>query len=171
MELTLPSGHKVQIRDQFTRGDRREAQRGLVVVRQPDGTSRMEGSPFTDIAGRILRRMIVSWDFPGIPVPSQAAGDHLQENLLDNLDDDDWETLERAVAPWVNRIIRTQDGGLLTHVPTGIKVQVSSPADAVKLAALDEFEAEDAGPKTTGSQLTATSSPASPALPGPTTTG
>jgi hypothetical protein len=145
MDVTLPSGHKAVLRDVFQRGDRREAQRGIVVVISPDGSRRLEGSIQSDIAGRIIRRMLVSWDFDGQPTPGQAVSDHLAEGILDALSDDDAEALEKAVRPWTDRVLRVEAAGVFTHVPTGIRVLAASPADSEKLAALPEFSREDDG--------------------------
>lgn len=169
MEVTLPSGNKVTLRDQFMRGDRREAERALVIVRSPDGSSRMEGSPFSDVAERILRSMIIAWDFG--PAPREAQS-HLQERMFDNLSDDDFTALQKVVAPWANRIVLGATAGSFTHVPTGVTVIVTSPEAQQKLAAHPDFTSGDEdGPKQIGSPPTATPSSGSPELAGPTTTG
>lgn len=149
MIVTLPSGHTATFRDVFQRGDRRDAQRAIVIVISPDGSRRMEGSVKTEIAGRIIRRMLVSWDFDGQPVPSQAATAELGDLMLDALNDEDAEALEAAVEPWVERVLKTDAATPgFVHTATGIRVTVVRPEDAAKLASLEGWAAEDgADPK------------------------
>lgn len=171
MEVTLPSGYTATLRDAFLRGDRRDAQRALKVVISADGSRMIEGSIKTEIAGRILRRMLVSWTVPQ-PLPSQAAAEHLAENILDMLSDEDAEALERAVDPWIERVLRADSAQVLTHSATGIRVTVVRPEDAAKLAELDGWsrEAGEADPKP-ASLPTGTSSSESRELNGPTASG
>ena len=166
MDVTLPSGQTVTLRDVFTRGDRVEAQRGLSVVVQPDGTQRLDGATTSEVAGRILRQMITGWSFPG-PWPAQAGTRELGDRILNDLTDDDATALEDAIDPWVKRVTRPS-GRVLTHVPSGIKVTPVTAGDAAKLAELPDFEAADGeGPK---SRPSGTSTSESLALPGPAET-
>jgi hypothetical protein len=166
MELTLPSGKKVTLRDQFLRGDRVEAQRGIVLVRNADGSSRSDGSMQSEISARILRRMILGWDYG--PPPSQQSKE-LADRTFNSLDDDDWMALDRWAAPYANRVIGR--AGDLTHAATGVPVSVTAPGGLEKLLATGEFtRSDEPGPKPPVPSSTGISSSESPALPGPTTT-
>lgn len=166
MEVTLPSGHTAVFRDQFLRGDRREAQRGIVVVISADGSRRLEGSIGSEIASRVIRRMLVSWSFENVPVPGQAQSEFLAEQILDGLDEADAAALEKAVQPWVARVLRVDAAEPFTHVATGVQVMPVNQADAEKLAGHPDFTREGEADPKPGSGSTAISSPASLASPG-----
>ncbi len=167
MKVTLPkSGQVAEFRDVFTRGDRMEALRGLKIIIQPDGTRLMDGTMTSDIAGRLIRSMLVS--LSGSPPFSEMSED-LANRAMDALDDEDAETLEKAVGPWVARVMR-RDQPSWKHVASGAMVQPQTAADEAKLAASGDFAREDEGPKP-ASAPTGISSSASPALPGPEATG
>jgi hypothetical protein len=167
MEVPLPSGNKVVFRDVLLRGDIREARRGMVFVTAPDGSRRTDGAFLDDLTGRVIARMFVSWDYPADL--RNAQGDHLQQQILDQLDSDDYAALEQAVGPWVQRIIRIgQQAWQFTHAATGVTVDVTDEDKAQALAVSPDFtQVEGAGPKLTGRSLTAISGPGSPAQSGP----
>jgi hypothetical protein len=169
VRVALPSGHTAEFRDKFLRGDRREAEKGIVVVISPDGSRRMEGSVASMITGRIIRQMLVGWSFePGAyPLPSQCSTQDLAEGVLDKLDDDDYDAMAKAVGPWAEKVLQVDRGTVLTHGPTGIKVQPVNPADGDKLASLPDFTRDEVPDPKTGSESTAITSSASPAPPGP----
>lgn len=172
MQVPLPSGHTAEFRDVFMRGDRREAEKGIVIVISPDGSRLVEGSMAGMVSARIVRRMLVGWSFDAgtYPLPSQCSTDDLAEAVLDKLEDDDWDALQKAVGPWVEKVMNVDRGRVFTHVPTGIRVLAASPADSGRLAALPDFAAEEGPDPKTGSAPTGSSSSASPALSGPPTT-
>lgn len=168
MEVALPSGGVAVFRDSMLRGDRRTARKAMVFVISPDGSRRSDGSLIDNVTDAVIRRMLVSWPFG--PVPGDAQSDDLALQMLDRLDDDDYEVLEKAVGPWVERVMRTGRNAAFTHVPTGVLVEPVNPAEAARLAAHADFLKVDDGsdPKQGGSGSTATSSSDVPALTGPT---
>jgi hypothetical protein len=161
VEVSLPSGHTATLRDQFMRGDRRDAEHGIVIVVNADGSRRIEGGLASSVTGRILRRMIVAWSYPDRPVPSAAGTDELGQRILDGLPDDDAEALERAIDPWVQRVIAPNRGPEITHIPTGVKLRLVNPEDAAKLDGYEEeFTVTGAdGPKSTPTGITSAQSP------------
>lgn len=165
MQITLPSGNTAEFRDQFLRGDARNARKGMVFVISADGSRRTDGSFMDEITGRVISSMLVAWSFG--PKPSEAATDDLRQRILDQLDEDDYAALEKAVGPWVERVMRRDNTQVFTHTASGIKVTPVIQADGDRLAALPDFTVEDdgAGPKagsTPALPPTGTSSSANP---------
>ena len=172
MQVTLPSGNTAEFRDTLLRGDMRDARKGIVVVIGPDGTRTSDGSFLDEITGRLITRMMVAWslDSGQFPLPSSCQSEHLAQQVLDKLPDDDYAALEAAVGPWVERLLnRQQKTTAFTHV-TGVRVEPATPADAEKLAAMDDWTREDGPDPKTGSSPTGITSSAGPALNGPSTT-
>ncbi len=166
MEVTLPSGHKATFRDTLMRGDIREARRGMVFVTSADGSRRTDGAFLDDLTGRVIARMFVSWDFPGMDLRN-AQGEHLAQQILDGLDSEDYAALEEAVGPWVQRMLKIgQSGYSFTHNETGVRVDISDSEQAAKLAASPDFTAiEGTGPKAPRTAITGSASPGGPETP------
>ena len=163
MKVTLPSGGEAEFRDTLLRGDARAARSKMVVVISPDGSRRMEGTVTDDVTGELIRQMLIAW--PRGALPREAATDDLAQRMLDGLDDEDYGVLEKAVGPWVERILRRGSAtSVFTHKATGIRVEPANPDDAAKLDLSSEFEREaadeGAGPKSKGSAITSSGSPA-----------
>jgi hypothetical protein len=165
MEIVLPSGHKVTLKDKLKRGDRVDGEQAVAIVIGADGSRRVDGAIASAVTARLLRRAILWWDFDG-PWPSQASSFELGQRILDDLDEDDAAALEAAVEPWVQKVLAPNRGNTVTHIPTGVQMRLVNPDDAAKLAAYqDEFTVpESTGPKSSGTGIT---SPGSPALSGP----
>ena len=110
MEVKLPSGGTVHLRDTFLRGDRRHARPGNKVVFGPNGNYTQLPSD-DEVIGRILQSVITGWDLPH-PIPSSAPNDETAQKILDQLPDDDYEVLSQAVRPFFDRVMRTgkEDG-------------------------------------------------------------
>jgi hypothetical protein len=171
MDVALPSGETATFRDVMLRGDIREARRGMVFVTGPDGSRRTDGAFLDDLKGRIIARMFVSWTYPHDL--RNAQGEHLQQQILDQLDSDDYAALEDAVDPWVQRVLRMgRTGYRFSHNATGVVFEVTDPGEAQKLAASpDVTMIEDAtGPKLPALSATGTGSQALPAPNGQETT-
>ncbi len=160
MEVTLSGGRTAVFRDQFLGGDRREAKRGLKVVISPDGSRMVEGTIADDVSARLIRRMLVSWDIPGTPVPGDASSEFLAQQILDGLDEADLAVLEKAVAPWAARVMRQEGQVVFTHVASGAQVTGVNPGDAEKLAGSGEFTREGDADPNPGSTPSAISSSA-----------
>jgi hypothetical protein len=170
MDVALPDGQSATFRDVLMRGDIREAKRGMVFITNADGSRRTDGALMEDLTGRVIARMLVSWTLPGKPVPGQAQGEHLQQQILDNLDDGTWSALEAAVAPWVQRILQVNRvTHSFIHTASGEVFDVTDPDQAQRLAASPDFTAiESPDPKLRGAKAIGTSSSASED--GPTST-
>jgi hypothetical protein len=166
MRVELSGGHYAEFRDQFLRGDRRAARKGMIFVTSADGSQRVEGSLIDDLTGRVITRMLVGWDLDLTP-PGHASTEDLAQNILDQLDDDDAAILEAAVGPWVEKIVKRRQAETWTHKATGIVFELAHPADAEKLAVSPDFErsAGEDDPKP-GSAPSAISSSASRARTG-----
>ena len=171
MQVALPSGHTATFRDTLLRGDVREARRGMTFVIGPDGTRTSDGSFLDGVTGRIITRMLTGWD-NGMTLPSQCSTDELSQQVLDGLDDEDYAALEKAVGPWVERVLSRGKTETWRHVATGIRFELVNQADAAKLAGNPEFarEADEGADPKTSSAPTAISSSASPAANGLTET-
>ncbi len=169
MKVALPSGGTAEFRDTLLRGDVRDARKGIVVVIGPDGSQRSDGSITDEITGRMIRKMLISWDV-GQPLPRDAQTDDLAQAILDKLPDEDYEALEKAVGPWVEKVMRRRAGVTFVHGATGARVEAASPKDEALLAGSPEFSREgDTDPKS-ASPRSVTSSSASQEPDGPEST-
>ena len=106
LDITLPSGHHVTLRDTFMRGDVVAARKALKFDMDADGTRHMDLSVDEAVNGAIMRAMIIGWDFPS-PLPREAATAELADGVLNTvLDADDDEALTRALRPWYLKVMR-----------------------------------------------------------------
>lgn len=105
MEVKLPSGGTVHLRDTFKRGDRRRARPGNKVIFGTNGNYTQLPSD-DEVIGRILQSVITGWDLPH-PVPANAPNDEAAQRILDELDDDDYEVLAEAVRPFFDKVMRS----------------------------------------------------------------
>lgn len=162
MQVTLPSGNTVDFRDVMMRRDIREVQRGTKFVTGPDGSRVTDAAFLSDLAGRIVTTMIISWSF-GSPTPRDCNGEDLAQRRMDEvLDGPDWISLQMAVAPWMDQALEMPTTArTVVHNGTGLRLQAVNEADAAKAIASGEFsQPGGAGPKST---LTGTTSAALPA--------
>lgn len=147
MRVALPSGATAEFRDTLMRGDVRDARKAIKVVISPDGTRTSDGSFIDDITGRLITRMLVAWD-NGQPLPSSCQTDDLAQAILDGLDEADYEVLEKAAGPWVERILRQSNAEVYKHNVTGVQVTPVTASDGEKLAADPDWTREgEADPK------------------------
>lgn len=167
MDVTLPSGHIAKFRDRMMRGDIRECRRGMVFITNADGSRRTDGAFLDDLTGRVIARMMIDWDLPGMPRLGDAQGER-QQQILDMLDEDDALALEMAVGPWVDRILKMNRGVYaFSHTSSGVRVEVTDPEQAAKLSASGDFTVLESPDPKLKSLATGTSTPASPAPSGP----
>jgi len=172
MHVPLPSGKSATFRDTLLRGDIRGARKGMVFLINADGSRRSDGSFLDIVTGNIIRAMLVAWDYGELP--RNAQSDELAQQMLDQLPEDDYAALERAVGPWVERVMRmNRQDNTFIHTATGVRVTPVTEEDGARLAASGEFTAEGAGPKPAPISSGTTSSPAisgaAPSGPGETT--
>ena len=142
MKVDLPSGGTAEFRDTLLRGDVRDARKGIVVVIGPDGSQRSDGSLTDEITGRIIRKMLISWEGTGQPLPRDAQTDDLAQAILDRLPDEDYEAMEKAVGPWVEKVMRRRAGVTFVHGATGARVEAATPKDEALLTTSPEFSRE-----------------------------
>lgn len=141
MEVTLPSGGKATFRDVLLRGDIRTARKGMVFLINADGSRRSDGSFLDTVTGNMIRSMLVEWTLG--PKPGDAQSEELAQQILDQLPEDDYAALEKAVGPWVERVMRMgQQDSVLVHSATGVRVTPVSADDAARLLESGDFARE-----------------------------
>ena len=152
-----------EFRDRMSRGDIVAARKAMVFVTGPDGTRRLEGDFIDRVTAAVIKQMLVAWDSTGLPTPAQIHTAELWEGVLNKLDGDDADALDKAVGPWVERVMRTARSTApgFVHNATGIRVEVAEQ-DAAALVASGEFTREQVDDPKNGSPGTGTSSSASP---------
>jgi hypothetical protein len=99
MDVTLPSGAVVTLRDKLTAKDKFAVQ--AAVHFSLDTTTGMQvstGSILNDMRNALLKTIITSWTF-GTLIPSAAA-----EDTLADLDLDDYDALADAVEPLLQKV-------------------------------------------------------------------
>lgn len=166
MHVDLPSGHYAEFRDTMLRGDMRRARQGIQFVINADGSRVMGGSFLDEVTGRLITQMLTGWNLD-LPLPRTAATDDLQQGILDGIEEADYGALEKAVGPWVEKLLNRERPPQFKHKPTGILVEPVNAGDGAKLAQLGDFEAvaDETAPKP-ASPPTAITSSASPAASG-----
>jgi hypothetical protein len=166
MDVALPDGQTATFRDEFFRGDRREARRGMVFITAPDGSRRTDGALIEDLTGRIITRMLVGWTLE-LPLPGTAQSEDLQQKILDRVPSRTVRVLEHAVQPWVSEVLDM--GGAsrtFVHVASGEQFPNVGDEQAARLSLLPDFaEVEGPGPKTSRTAITSSASPDGPTTP------
>jgi hypothetical protein len=101
MIVTLPSGETVTLRDKLTAKDKFAAQNAIVL--KTDTTTGIQNTTtglINDMRNALLTRLIESWSFAGVGIPSQQA------DALDDLDIDDYNALAEAVEPMLIKVLQ-----------------------------------------------------------------
>lgn len=101
MEIPLPSGASITVKDNASPGDKR-ATRGAVKVSVEDGKTLIEGSE--DQWPAFLGRIITAWSYP-VPIPAEA-GLHVLDEYPDKEEDDD--ALHDALQERFDRVTRAR---------------------------------------------------------------
>jgi hypothetical protein len=57
-----------------------------------------------EVTGRILQSVITAWTLPH-PLPSAAPNDEMAQKILDQIPDDDYELMAKAVRPFFDRVM------------------------------------------------------------------
>jgi hypothetical protein len=99
VEIELPSGNKVVVREKLRPGDRFAVQDAPDVIVQQDKTVVVRNAAANTLPA-FLARVIESWTFSGDPALVLQAG---ARGLDDVMDLDDWDYLEKAVAPLLKK--------------------------------------------------------------------
>ncbi len=100
MEITLPSGATVTVKDNMVPGDRFAVQDATELVIGEDGRSHISGAASAQWKA-FLTRIITAWSFP-VPIPAIAGPQVLDE--YPNLEDDD-DALQDALRARYERIV------------------------------------------------------------------
>jgi len=101
MRVELPSGGWVELRDRLKAADKFAVQ-DSIRLQIEDGVQLFTGGIQNSMRNALLGRVITSWSFEGVPIPSQnIAGDDI---IGDTLDLDDYDALTKAVEPLMEKV-------------------------------------------------------------------
>ena len=100
MDVALPSGATVILRDKLKASDKFAVQEAMTLTTDINtGLQESTGAVISAMRNKLLALLIESWTFND-PVPSAGIGDPLGE-----LDIDDYNALTDAVEPLMNKIL------------------------------------------------------------------
>jgi hypothetical protein len=98
VEVTLPSGATVTVRDKLTAKDKFTVQAAVRLSLDTNtGMQESSGSFLTDLRNALLKEIITSWSFTW-PVPSAGGS-------LDDLDLDDYNALSDGVEDLLTKVM------------------------------------------------------------------
>ncbi len=102
MEITLPSGATVTLRDKLTAKDKFRVQSSIrLSLDTATGLQESTGSIVNDMRNALLVGIIEKWSFDSLPLPS------IQASSLDDLDIDDYNALSDAVEPMLDKVVNS----------------------------------------------------------------
>ena len=102
MEITLPSGATVTLRDKLTAKDKFRVQGAIrLSLDTATGLQESTGSIVNDMRNALLVGIIENWSFDSLPLPS------IQASSLDDLDIDDYNALSDAVEPMLDKVVNS----------------------------------------------------------------
>lgn len=106
MNVDLPSGNSAELRTRLRGRDKLAVQRAVQFEVSPAGTTQnVNAAVQTEMAYALLEQVIVAWSYEGVNIPAEhPAG----ADVLLDLDLDDLNALETAVAPMVEKVGFTQ---------------------------------------------------------------
>lgn len=100
MQITLPSGNTVDLRDKLTAKDKFAVQAAVrVSLDTSTGMQESTGSFLNDARNALLKLLITGWSFSW-PIPSINPG-----NPLEELDLDDYDALSDEVEPMFAKVM------------------------------------------------------------------
>lgn len=105
MIVPLSNGHEAEIRDRLQGGDFRMAREAIKFNFKDDGTRELDGGMEIRIKTALLTRLIARWDLPGLPPRLADSVDPGQ--VIDMLDEEDYEALMNAVQPAYDRVMES----------------------------------------------------------------
>ncbi len=170
MKVALPySGGFAEFRDRPKQADISAARRAMKFITAPDGSRIIDGTFIEVVASAIIRQMLVQWDI-GLPTPAQIHTAELWDQVWGGLDADDSAALQKAVGPWVERVMEVAGfrGPAFIHKATGVRVEVAEK-DIPALAASGDFTRDEGSDPKNASRAIGISSSESPAPDGQTT--
>lgn len=103
MKVDLSDGAWVEVRDKLKGKDKSAIHRVLTFEMEQDGTTRAVSAGILMLmTNALLAQVITSWSFPE-PIPSQCDN---PSDALEELDIDDYNTLEEAVKPLLDKVMK-----------------------------------------------------------------
>jgi hypothetical protein len=100
VDVTLPSGATVTLRDKLNANDKFAVQAAIrLSLDTTTGLQESSGSLVNDMRNALLKQIITAWSFTW-PLPSLDGGTSLGE-----LDIDDYNSLSDAVEPMLNKVV------------------------------------------------------------------
>lgn len=102
MDVTLPSGATVVVRDKLTAGDKFAVQKSISLALDTNtGLQHSAVGMINDMRNALLKLVIQKWSFD-FPVPA----DNVQGTaVFDDLDLDDYNALSEAVEPLLQKVV------------------------------------------------------------------
>jgi hypothetical protein len=102
VEVTLPSGATVTMRDKLTAKDKFSVQAAIrLSLDTSTGLQESSGGVVNDMRNALLTQIITAWTLPE-PIPSLNGGNPLAE-----MDLDDYDALTEAVDPMLQKVAGT----------------------------------------------------------------
>jgi hypothetical protein len=113
LNVDLPSGQKVEVRDKLKAKDRFAAQAAMRVHMTADGEQDATGAIVNDMRNALLTSLVQSWTVTGddgqvMPIPREApvinAMTGETRDVLGEMDIDDYNALADAIQPLMNKV-------------------------------------------------------------------
>jgi hypothetical protein len=102
MDITLPSGATVTVRDKLTAKDKFAVQAAVrLSLDTATGLQESSGSILNDMRNALLKQIITAWTFDGVAIPSQNPA------TLDEMDLDDYNALAEGVEPMLDKVVNS----------------------------------------------------------------
>jgi hypothetical protein len=104
MRVELTAGNWADIRDKIKGKDKFAVQKAVVFDTDSSGTSKVSAELMTIMTNTILTQVITAWSFPDVKIPSESDN---PEEVLGDLDLDDYNLLEDSVKPLLNKVLQS----------------------------------------------------------------
>jgi hypothetical protein len=102
MDIPLPSGATVTVRDKLTAKDKFAVQAAVrLSLDTATGLQESSGSILNDMRNALLKQIITAWTFDGVAIPSQNPA------TLDEMDLDDYNALAEGVEPMLDKVVNS----------------------------------------------------------------
>ena len=108
MIVPLSGAHECELRERLQGGDIRVGREAIKFNFKDDGSRELDGAMELRVKTALLRRLIVRWDIPGLPPRLDDAVDPVQ--VLDMLDEEDYQALMEAVQPAYDKVMESNRG-------------------------------------------------------------
>ena len=108
MIVSLSGGHECELRERLQGGDIRLGREAIKFDFKEDGSRQLDGALELRVKTALLCRLILRWDVPGLPPRLADAVDPVQ--VLDQLDEEDYQALMEAVQPAYDKVMESNRG-------------------------------------------------------------